>query len=254
MAALGLMVAVTAAGAEETALGRRVVKEMELGPAFHTNGNWHLAATEPDEAAGDEAAQLCLTGPSAADGHPQEDCTALTATVEGVSLIYKLQTIDSITVAPIPTGRAGQTEPALMVRASFSGGGSGTLSKLSVWTYTRVTGTPLNAGPNGFFMEVFSAVTDDGGEQRMVLAGPLAGYLIVTDQFYTSGPTMADPQPYSVRVYRRASPGFVKVLELLTDRKYPTIRGGEPLAHPIDVELPLIRRALAAVYPRGPPR
>ena len=58
--------------------------------------------------------------------------TALTATVAGVSLIYNLQTVDSVVVTRIPSATSGRSEPALVVRASISGGGSGTLTKLSV--------------------------------------------------------------------------------------------------------------------------
>lgn len=159
----------------------RLVQEMELGPAFRTVGDWHLAVYEPEDP-GDggppnTAAQLCLTGPNGA-GAVTRDCTALTATVAGVSLIYNLQTVDSVAVTRIPSATSGRSEPALVVRASFSGGGSGTLTKLSVWTYTRVDGTPFNHGPGGFFTEVFSSVVANGGEQRFFLSGPLAGCFV----------------------------------------------------------------------------
>ena len=226
---------------------------MELGPAFRTAGPWRLEAYQPPDPTGDAPARLCFTGPDAT-GAAEPDCTDLTATVEGVSVIYPLQTIDSIEVGRIPTRSAGGSEPALLVHASFSGGGSGSLRKLFVWTYERYAGTAPGHGAGGFFLDVFSSVVGDGGEQRFILSGPLAGSFIATDQVYIAGPTLADPQPYAIRVYRRAQPGFVELLGMLTATAYPTIRGGEPLAHPIDAELPLIIRALAAVYPRGLPR
>ena len=237
--------------------GGRLVKEMELGPAFHTVGSWHLAVYEPEDPQDggppDAAARLCLTGPNGA-GAVTTDCTALTATVAGVSTIYNLQTVDSVTVAPIPAATPGRSEPALLVRASFSGGGSGTLTKLSVWTYNRVDGTPFNGGPGGFFMEVFSSVVANGGEQRFFLSGPLAGCFVSAEQVFLSGPTMADPQPFHVSVFRRAGVGFAPVLGLLTARAYPTIRGGEPPRNPVEREMPRLRRALAVLYPRGWPR
>ena len=235
----------------------RLVKEMQLGPTFRTVGDWHLAVYEPEDPGDgtppDAAARLCLTGPNGA-GTVTTDCTALTATVAGVSTIYNLQTVDSVTVAPIPAATPGHSEPALLVRASFSGGGSGTLSKLSVWTYNRVDGTPFNQGPGGFFMEIFSSVVANGGEQRFIPSGPLAGCFVSAEQVFLSGPTMADPQPFHVRVFRRAGVGFVPVLGLLTARAYPTIRGGDPPADPVEREMPRLTRVLAALYPRGWPR
>ena len=230
---------------------------MELGPAFRTAGHWHLAVFEPEGSADgdppDAAAQLCLTGPNGA-GTVTTDCTPLTATVASVGVTYNLQTVDSVAVALIPTATPNRSEPALLVRASFSGGGSGTLTKLSVWTYTRVDATPFNGGPGGFFMEVFSSVVTNGGEQRFIPSGPLAGCFVSAEQVCLAGPTMADPQPFHLRVFRRAGVGFVPVLGLLTARAYPTIRGGDPPANPVEREMPRLRRALAALYPRGWPR
>ena len=235
----------------------RLVKDMALASAFRTIGDWHLAVYEPEDTPEgdppDKAAQLCLTGPNGA-GTVTQDCIALTATVAGVSTVYNLQTVDSVVVTPIPTTVPGGSEPALLVRASFSGGGSGTLTKLFVWTYVRVDATPFNHGPGGFFMEVFSSVIANGGEQRFFLSGPLAGCFVSAEQVFLAGPTMADPQPFNLRVYRRADVGFVPVLGLLTARAYPTIRGGDPPANPIEREMARVLRARVAVYPCGWPR
>ena len=235
----------------------RLVKEMEFGPAFRTVGSWHLAVYEPEPTADgdppDAAAQLCLTGPNDG-GAVTTDCTALTATVTGVGTTYKLQIVDSVTVAPIPTAASNRSEPTLLVCASFSGGGSGTLTKLFVWTYNRVDATPFNHGPGGFFMEVLSSVVANGGEQRFVSSGPLAGCFVSAEQVFLSGPTMTDTQPFHIRVFRRAGVGLVPMLGLLTARAYPTIRGGNLPTDPVEREMPRLRRALAALYPRGWPR
>jgi hypothetical protein len=212
------------------------VRRLDLQAAFHTKAPWSvyaLAPTGSDADTGDKPVKICFQQSPAA----KPDCTSLTSGLDNDTMIYPYQTFGSLRIEPLSPARKG-----VVATASFSGGGSGSLSQTAVWT-------PIGGKSDGFILSSTIKV-DNLGEDRRFASGPLAGYYVVADFLWGEHETHWDPHRFAIEAYKLAPSGaYVEVLRYVTTRKYPAERQTEDYV--IDHELPRLKRRLHTVYPKG---
>lgn len=225
-------------------LHEKCIRHLDLAAAMGIASGWMLDVDQPAGGATDASidvmpARLCFTAPANHHGF----CKELRFTPEGLDPhAYPLQTVDDVSVAPIPDGQGG-TRKALLVRASYSGGAHG-LHALLAWRYSPDTG--FDIGP-----EIH--VVGDGGEQRFITTGPLAGYFVQTSPAWTRQQTLADPEPLRIEVDRVGTLDSYRVLALLTPQSYATPVDDGPPPQMIDRLTPHIADVLKTLYPHGVP-
>ena len=239
-----LCVAGAAVAARAAPTNDSLVKDISLQSFFHASHPWQVKIYQPDGKDadfGNQPVRVCLVG-SLGNPRPYTVCKALYggATVGGRA--FPLQTFRDASLQML-SGPDGTQRPALVVRATFSGGGSGWLQGVYVWTYDRRL---------GIFQRTFGSVVPGGGQQKFVTKGPLAGAFVRVEPVYEGDePNMASPTRYEMTIYEPAPMGYLKVLSLLTQKRYPNYRSERNLPDPIATLTPIMSRALKAVYPAG---
>lgn len=225
-----------------------LLKDIELQSFFHTPDRWQVKIYEP---AGQNAefrnqpVRVCFVKEQDIND-PASACAALfggAAQPDGTGL--PLQTLDSAYLQMLPAPDGGPGRPSLVVRATFAGGGPGELKGLYVWTDSA-------ANHGGSFDQTFSSVISQAGDQQFVHKGLLAGAFVSIDQVHEGNePDMESPVRYQMTVYEPAPLGYVKVLSMLSKKRYPSNHTRDGLSHAIDTLTPALSRALKAVYPEG---
>lgn len=243
--ALALLSSATSAGTP-VAPKERLVKAIPLQAFFHTAHPWKVSIYQPSGRNADTGSQpirVCLVG---ALGNPKPVivCKALYGGAPVDGRVFPMQSLSSAKLELL-SGPDGTQRPALVVGATFSGGGSGWLQGVYVWNYDRRL---------DIFQETFQSVVGGAGQQEFVKNGPLAGAFVRVAQVYEGDEVnMMSPVRYQMTVYEPVPLGYTRVLSLLTDKRYPSNHAGGGLPDAIAVLTPTMSRALKAVYPGGVP-
>ncbi|MGY3039836.1 hypothetical protein ACVWWQ_001459 [Rhodanobacter sp. TND4EL1] len=226
----------------------RLVKSIELQAFFHTAHPWQARIYEPAGQSaefGHRPMRACFVKQQGAVGTHAE-CMALfsdAALPDGT--VLPLQNFDSADLEVLPSPDGGPGRPSLVVRASFSGGGPGRLNGLFVWTDT-------SRDHQGQFTQTFKSVVSQAGEQKFVRKGPLAGAFVEFEQVYEGDEAnMESPVRYQMAIYEPAPLGYVKVLSVLSEKRYPSNHTRDGLPNAIATLTPAMSRVLKAVYPQG---
>lgn len=231
----------------------RLVKEIGLQSFFHTAKPFDLKIYRRDEPIGTPAdwypVEVCIFGP----GEPQRagGCLPL---VDGESLprglVLPMQQFDSATLEMLPGAPGKPARPSLVVRASYRSGLAAELHGVYVWNdMPRLENDSRNFDD---FSLTFQSVVSEAGQQEFVSKGPLAGAFVSVDQISEGDePDAESPRYYEMNAFWPAPFGYVKVLSMLSAKRYPSNHTGEGLHDPISVLTPEISGALKSVYPKG---
>lgn len=232
-----------------TAPTERLVEDVSLQALFHTAQPWQLKIYQPispEGPFGTRPVRVCFVGPSGARDL-KNACTALfggTPSAEDGRSV-PVQTLDSAKLEMLPGANGAASRPAVVIRATFAGGGAGELKDVYVWSDTSLDHA-------GSFTQTFKSEVSQAGDQRFVTHGPLAGTFVEVEQVYEGNESnMEVPVHYAMTVYRPAPLGYVKVLSILSEKRYPSNHTRDGLRDAIKVLTPIISRALKAVYPQG---
>ncbi|MGH8184803.1 MAG: hypothetical protein ACREPH_14200 [Rhodanobacteraceae bacterium] len=221
-----------------------LVKDISLQTFFHATHPWQAKIYQlggKDADMGNQPVRVCLVG-SMGNPKPYIACKALYGGAPVDGRAFPMQSFRDASLQTL-SGPDGTQRPALVVRATFSGGGSGWLQGIYVWNYDRRL---------GIFEETFESVAPGGGEQEFVKKGPLTGAFVQVEPVYEGDePNMASPTRYAMDVYYPTSLGYVRVLSILSSKRYPNYRTEQNLSDPIATLTPIMSRALKAVYPGG---
>lgn len=232
------------ASAVAAAPAERLAKDIQLQAFFHATHPWQVKIyqpAKPDADTGNEPVRVCLIG-ELGNPRPYTVCTKLSggASVDGSP--FPMQSFRGASLEML-SGPDGTQRPALIVRATFSGGGSGWLQGVYVWDYERGLGV---------FQKAFQSVATGAGQQEFVKKGPLAGAFVRVDQVYEGDETnMMSPVRYRMTVYEPVPLGYEEVLSLLSEKHYPSNHTDDGLPDAISTLTPIMSRALKAIYPRG---
>jgi hypothetical protein len=248
--ALGALIALgTAFGCLAAPPSDVLVKDIHLQSFFHTRQPWEVKIYQPtgeDADTGKNPVRVCFVGPNQAP-----DCVPLLGSdpmPEVGPASYPLQTLAHAELKMLPTAPSGPKRPALVVEATFSGGGSGVLRTMFVWT---------DLGPsqkNDLFTLSFRSTIGNAGQQEFVSSGPLAGYFVMVDQTSMGDEANEEaPKHYVMDVYAPATLGYTQVLTILSKDRYPSNHTGDGLPNALQVLTPEIARALSGAYPNGMP-
>lgn len=238
-----------AASATAVAPKGRLVKDIQIQAFFHTAHPWQLKIYQPDgqdAEFGKRPVRVCFV-PAPLDGRNlHTDCTALFGAASlSDGRMSPLQTLDSAKLEMLPGGAGRTGQAALVIRATFAGGGPGQLEGVYVWTDT-------SSDHQGSFTRTFSSVISQAGEQKFVTRGPLAGAFVAVDQVYEGDEAnMESPVRYRMTIYEPVPLGYMKVLSMLSEKRYPSNHTGDGLPDPIATLTPIMSQALKAVYPEG---
>lgn len=234
----------TVNGAEAEPPHGRLVGDFPLQAFFHASHPWQAKIYQPDGKdadTGNRPVRVCLVG-LLGNSKPYAVCKALYGGVPVDGRALPMQSFRDASLRMV-VGPGGTRRPVLVVRATFSGGGSGWLQGVYVWNYDSRL---------GIFQRSFKSVVGGGGQQEFIDHGPLTGAFVKVDPVYEGDePNMASPTRYEMTVYEPAAVGYIKVLSLLTAKRYPNYRTEKNLPDPIATLTPVMSRALKAVYPAG---
>jgi len=224
----------------------RLVKAIDLQPFFHTAHPWQVKIYQPvgeNAEFGNRPVRVCFVKQGA---KPYTDCTALFGGVpQSDGRVLPLQTLDRADMEMLPSLDGGPGRPSLVVRATFAGGGAGELKGLYVWT-------DISSAHQGLFAQTFQSVISQAGDQRFLKKGPLAGAFVAIDQVHEGNEAnMESPVRYQMSIYEPAPLGYVKVLSMLSEHRYPSNHTRDGLTDAIATLTPAMSRALKAVYPDG---
>jgi hypothetical protein len=218
--------------------GYAEVRRLDLQGPFHTKAPWvvyALAPTGPDAATGGKPVKVCFQQTPAA----KPDCTAFTSTGDNSRARWNdsAPAADGLKIEDLAPGVKG-----VVAKATFSGGGSGTLTQTVVWTFS-----------GGVFEGFYPTSTDkitNLAETRRIASGPMAGYYLTADFVWGEHETHWDPHRFTIDAYKLdRGGGYLKVLSYVTTAKYPAERQSEDYV--IDRELPRLKRFLTVLYPKG---
>lgn len=222
----------------------RLAKDIQLQAFFHATHPWQVKIyepAEPDADTGNEPVRVCLIG-ELGNPKPYTVCTELFGGAPVDGRAFPMQTFRDASLEML-SGPDGMQRPALIVRATFSGGGSGWLQGIYVWDYERRL---------GIFRKVFQSVATGAGQQEFLKKGPLAGAFVHVDQVYEGDEAnMMSPVRYRMTVYEPVPLGYEEVLSLLSEERYASNHTGDGLPDAIATLTPIMSRALQAVYPDG---
>ncbi len=228
--------------------GYAEVRRLDLKGPFHTKAPWSvyaLAPTGPDAEIGDKPVKICFQERPTA----KPDCTAITSGLDNDTVVYRYQTLGGVGAIggpPAPGGlKIEDLAPGIkgvVAKATFSGGGSGTLTQTVIWTYS--------GGKFEGFFPTSATKIDNLGEDRRFASGPLAGYYVTADFIWGDKETHWSLHRFTIDAYKLApGGGYLRVLSYVTTRKYPAERQTE--GDVIDHELSHLKRLLTAAYPTG---
>lgn len=211
------------------------IKVLRLQAFFHTAQPWRLEIYPPQTGAdGFNVSDIrgCFVGPTT-------DCQTIAHD--------SFSSLKSAKLEMLAGAQRGTERPAVVIRATHSAGTvNSSFTDIDVWVFIRSTGANLG----GSFVRVFHYPGFFGGEYEFVKSGPLAGAFVAVWQPFTANA----PVRYRIEVYEPTKYSYVRILGLLSTKRYPSINyGGEP-SDPISVLMPEILRAVHAVYPQGIPQ
>ncbi len=239
-AAVASAVATTAAQPTE-----RLVKDVPLQPFFHSSHAWQLKVyqvVDPvigwDGGVSVPPIRVCFVQPPI----PKEASTICAPlSVEG----WSYQKLDSVRLRMLPGSDGKVDRPSLVIRATARTGRAGEdqLHGVFVWTHFA-----------GAFGLTFDSAVGTSGEQEFVEKGPLSGAFVTVNQVSEGDePTKVAPRHYQMTVYEPVSFGYIKVLSILSEKRYPSDELGDGIQGVSAIMLltPNTVRALKAVYPDG---
>lgn len=221
-----------------------LAKDIQLQAFFHATHPWEVKIYEPVGPGADtgmEPVRVCLIG-EFGNPKPYTVCTKLFGGAPVDGRAFPMQSFRDASLEML-SGPDGVQRPALIVRATFSGGGSGWLQGIYVWDYERRL---------SIFRKAFQSVATGAGQQEFVKEGPLAGAFVRVDQVYEGDEAnMMSPVRYRMIVYEPVPSGYEEALSLLSEKRYPSNHTGDGLSDAIATLTPIMSRALKAVYPDG---
>lgn len=227
----------------------RLAKSIELQAFFHTPQPWRVDIFQPEDTSdwvGNWPVRVCLIGPPDTRGSHSHytSCTALYGDKPLSSgKMPPLQTLDSAGLEELPGPGRATSRPALVIRATFNGGGPGQIHDVRIWNYLPDIGG---------FMPTFKSETSQAGQQEFVKTGPLAGAFVKVDQVYEGNEAnMISPVRYEMEIYEPTPLGYTRVLTFLSEKRHPSNHAGGGIPNPIATLTPIMVKALKAVYPNG---
>jgi len=208
------------------------VKQLALKQPFHTKSDWNVTAyqaTGPDAFEGDIPVKICFSR----GGH--EDCTLITSRAEDGTLVFNHQTVSELTVVELTPKENG-----VLLNAQFSGGGSGLLNQIAIWSYERT---------GDYFQRILTMSLTEQGSYQLIATGPLQGDAISADYVWDQGEAHFDGHRYAISVNHYIGSGpHGEILRYVTRQKY----GGENSlggrVKVINAELPRINQLLRNLY------
>jgi len=209
------------------------VKQIPLKQLFHTKSDWRVTAyqaTGPDASTGDVPAKICF-----ARSGGRDDCTFITRRDEDDTLVFNHQTVNELRIVALTSKQNG-----ILLSAQFSGGGSGLLNQIAIWSYERT---------GDYFQRILTLSLTEQGSYQLVATGPLQGDAISADYIWEDGESHFDAHRYAISVNHYTGSGpHGHILQYVTRRKY----GGEDSSGGgVDVikeELPRVNTLLRNLY------
>ncbi len=213
------------------------IKTLNLKQTFKTKRDWHLTAYQSqDEESKDSpagtAAKISFWSDKNKKGKDSE--VLLSASEFDPSVRYPHQTVSRVeTISINPTAKG------IWISATFSGGGSGSLTRNELWLYDS---------KRDEFDKAITFNQTEQGEAKFVSSGPLAGCLVTADAHWGIDESHFEPHYFrmTVRKFNQSSQSYDEILQYLTSKKYDSLDSGS-----IDVvspELPQTLAKLKAVY------
>lgn len=176
--------------------------EISLKHEFHTKRDWYARATIPpgkDAQIGDDAASLCFR-PSFES--KSEQCEKAEVGPPRFAIRYPFQTVKSLSILQKPH--------LIQFITEFSGGGSGTLTRIAFWRYDLL---------NDIFKPGGDIILTEQGEYQI----DGKSRLITADAYMQTDETHFSPHHFNITIYRyHPQSGFTKALSYLTKAKYPS--------------------------------
>jgi hypothetical protein len=228
--------------------GYAQVRRLDLQRPFHSKAPWSvyvLTPTGEDAETGDKPVKVCFQQSPAAE----PACTAFTSEGDDSDLRLAYQALGGWNDrAPSANGLRIEDFAAgvkgVVGEATYSGGGSGTLTQTVVWTFSggRIEG----------FYPTYTAKISNLAEARRFASGPMAGYYITADFIWGDHETHWDPHRFTLDAYKLDNGRtYLRVLSYVTTNKYPAERQTQDYV--IDHEMPHLQQLLADAYRKGPP-
>lgn len=191
----------------------REAKRLEIPKTSGMSGNWHAIAYEPneeDEQFPEWPAKLCFFSD---DGKGKQDCFQAIAARKDHT--WNCQFVRELSVVPIFETKYPQ-EGVLFV-PMFMGGGSGTLSMVTLWVFSEQKKQFVNMLP-------LITITNQAEYKILQDKGPaLDGTLVTADFEWEEGESHFEPHKYRITIYRHNEHNkvFEPVGDYVTKKKYP---------------------------------
>ncbi|MEW6741103.1 MAG: hypothetical protein AB1325_14535, partial [Nitrospirota bacterium] len=187
------------------------VKTIPLYEVFKTKEKWYATAYQAktkDLESTELPAKICFAHNSAKQ---DQFC------FETKSNKYKFQFVETLSIVPL--FKKKEPKQGVLFIAKFSGGGSGTLSLITIWSYNMEGKIFINLLP--------TIVITEQGEYKMLstMRGGLEGVLVTADYIWGEGETHFSPHRYKISVYQydEEKKIFKPVGEYVTKTKYKSL-------------------------------
>jgi hypothetical protein len=157
-------------------------------------------------------AKLCFSYDSV--GHEQE-CFEAEIIIDKTS--YKFQLVNNLSIISLSKGQ--NTENGILFIAEYFGGGSGTLSLISIWIYSI---------EEKKFVNILPKVTiTEQGEYKILMANgdKEESIFVIADYILGKGETHFDPHRYKISIYQYniKNSAFNLLAEYVTTSKYKSL-------------------------------
>jgi hypothetical protein len=190
----------------------REAKRIEIPKALGMTGNWHAIAYEAnveDLTETDLPAKLCFFSDDRSE--PEHCFQAVAARKDGT---WNCQFVQELSVVPIFDKQHSQQ--GVLFVPMFSGGGSGTLSLITLWVFNE---------QKKRFENILPLITITNLGEYKILHGKgdqLDGTLVVADFVWEEGESHFEPHKYDITIYRynQGDDLFERVGDYVTDKKY----------------------------------
>ena len=211
-------------------------KTLNLKSTFKLKKDWHLTLWQDkrlnDDQASSEAARYCFWYEKS---KKEKDAVSIVSGSDfDVSINYPHQSVDVLELTKIQGAENG-----IILKATFSGGGSGRLSRNEVWVYDSGLGE---------FKKALCLNLTEQGQIRLISAGALAGTFIAADAHWGTDESHFEPHYFTIQLYKfdKGANSYIKLLEYLSAKKYDSLDSGA--INVIEPELPAIQKNLKAIY------